>query len=1188
MFHVRWGNGSITSPSNLLSFGPLSALHVNSAPESLLAVPDIVDLGYTIIFTNQHVYICPNEALSFDSSVCYTTNRNHEDGLWHIDLCGFIEWLSSSLQQGDSMTDNKKHTLVSAVNSAQLKFSQSTRDKVYNLHERLGHPSLSSMIEALDGPNPAWVGASVSTNQIRTIFNNEPCLICALTKRNLPSPIRSLTRPLRHWAPGEAITTDIVPNITPQSFDKAISFFPFTCLSTGKMFCIPTRSKATSAFIEAFQQVLNYFKSHGFVTRMLRSDSESIFKSEELQLFLANNHIYSESSAPDKHYQNTAERHIQTIIKGTSSIIHSQMWLSARFWDEAMTNFVQVRNATPNVHCPNSCPDQVITGQPIDLATQFPCSFGDLVVVGIPKIHRTWKFDTRNDLAIYLNQSAEGSVSTFRVYQPIKKKIITSGYIHPIRIPDQQLMKWFSSRINQYERKTPNVIVQDALITFEDIEPFIDISTSVNDHQVTSTIPLSPTIAASNHEDHVNDSYIVPTSATAFMHHTTVNDQSDNNINHLDCLSASDITTTAPNPEEITYTHTIVPLHDDHNQLNSTSMAEDSSDSDNNHHLYFKPQIQHFKINDPQYPTSQLFDLSKPLSQPQYNLPNTSLPQFDQQSLYQSSSIVSAAAASAITINHHNSDNPTLQQALNSIDRISWLGAINKEMKSIMSDTLQPISAQQIPEGAWIVPTTMQLKLKRNAQDGTIDKFKARLCLRGDLLHYFYNKNEIYTPTISPITAFLILQISIILGWKRKISDQEAAFLKQPYPFDERPIVTYLEPTLARELNLDPQQLYKLCMFMYGSGGAPRAHFEANAKLLCDNGYFQSSIDPCLFYRLNHLHQPTCFVTVHVDDSHIYSNDDNEFEHFFMVQRMKYNLTINHNADSYLGIHIEQISPTQVRLTQPKHLNALFAEFTPNIYSDNTIISPMPPKSSTTQPNDNSKIDNTSQPVDRTVYLHLLGMLHYITRSRPDISTAISFAATKSSHPTQLDYRNLLHIVDYLFQTKHLGLTLSSSADNPSQLKCYADASYLIHPDSKSHTGYCLSFGDTGSFYSKSSKQKLVATSSTHAEARALYSLITDIAFVINICTEIHFSLHQPTMIFIDNYPVQQLANGVATGLKRCKHFMMLLAYIKEQVQQLCLNVQHVDTTVNRADILSKPVSGSDFRRKRDMLLGYL
>ena len=49
-------------------------------------------------------------------------------------------------------------------------------------------------------------------------------------------------------------------------------------------------------------------------------------------------------------------------------------------------------------------------------------------------------------------------------------------------------------------------------------------------------------------------------------------------------------------------------------------------------------------------------------------------------------------------------------------------------------------------------------------------------------------------------------------------------------------------------------------------------------------------------------------------------------------------------------------------------------------------------------------------------------MLNYLLRSRPDIATALSFAATKSASPTTQDYDNLLDIVRYLWQTKHVSL----------------------------------------------------------------------------------------------------------------------------------------------------------------------
>jgi len=140
-----------------------------------------------------------------------------------------------------------------------------------------------------------------------------------------------------------------------------------------------------------------------------------------------------------------------------------------------------------------------------------------------------------------------------------------------------------------------------------------------------------------------------------------------------------------------------------------------------------------------------------------------------------------------------------------------------------------------------------------------------------------------------------------------------------------------------------------------------------------------------------------------------------------------------------------------------------------------------------------------------TEYLHLLGQLQYLTLSRPDILTAVFYAATKSHSPTLNDYERLLDLVSYLRQTHHYGLTLypqKSEHDKNLYLTAYVDAAYMSHEDASSHTGYCIRLGPStpkSFFMSKSSEQKCIATSSTHAEIRALYELTVNIVFLSNL-----------------------------------------------------------------------------------------
>jgi hypothetical protein len=129
--------------------------------------------------------------------------------------------------------------------------------------------------------------------------------------------------------------------------------------------------------------------------------------------------------------------------------------------------------------------------------------------------------------------------------------------------------------------------------------------------------------------------------------------------------------------------------------------------------------------------------------------------------------------------------------------------------------------------------------------------------------------------------------------------------------------------------------------------------------------------------------------------------------------------------------------------------------------------------------------------------------------------------------------------------------------------------------------------GTIGSFYTKSGKQKLVATSSTHAEMRALYTCVLDIIVVINLCAELHRPLTLPCIVMEDNSPVIILATDFSANNKRSKHFAMLTDYIKEQVNNGIIALSKVATTSNYADVLSKIVVGNEFRAKALHILGY-
>ena len=63
------------------------------------------------------------------------------------------------------------------------------------------------------------------------------------------------------------------------------------------------------------------------------------------------------------------------------------------------------------------------------------------------------------------------------------------------------------------------------------------------------------------------------------------------------------------------------------------------------------------------------------------------------------------------------------------------------------------------------------------------------------------------------------------------------------------------------------------------------------------------------------------------------------------------------------------------------------------------------------------------------------------------------FARTKSSNPTNRDMSDLYYVVEYLRATQDFGHILQKSSMSALRLYFEVDASYLLHLDSKGHTG---------------------------------------------------------------------------------------------------------------------------------------
>ena len=302
----------------------------------------------------------------------------------------------------------------------------------------------------------------------------------------------------------------------------------------------------------------------------------------------------------------------------------------------------------------------------------------------------------------------------------------------------------------------------------------------------------------------------------------------------------------------------------------------------------------------------------------------------------------------------------TTKRALGSADKEQWLAAIRTEIEQLFRQTLVE---EPLPHGIRgkhyiLIHSTMQLKIKLKA-DMTIDKYKARLCARGDMLSGMIE--ETYSPTIGSLARATAHQLAILDHMHTCVVDTVGAYLYQDYPPNATPLYLKLEPHVAEALNLNPDATYSVRKYLYGLPDSGRAYYHAYSEHLTTNGYKRTLSDPCLFTKLTHGHRT--YVWIHVDDTFVASTDPAELQEFQRVIGLKYQYTVQSDVTSYLGITITKLPNGAEQLTQPKLLSELFAEFHPELIRNTSRIDT--PHSGNTD--ESPGWDRT--PIDRRQYL---------------------------------------------------------------------------------------------------------------------------------------------------------------------------------------------------------------------------
>jgi hypothetical protein len=220
--------------------------------------------------------------------------------------------------------------------------------------------------------------------------------------------------------------------------------------------------------------------------------------------------------------------------------------------------------------------------------------------------------------------------------------------------------------------------------------------------------------------------------------------------------------------------------------------------------------------------------------------------------------------------------------------------------------------------------------------------------------------------------------------------------------------------------------------------------------------------------------------------------------------------------------------------------------------------------------------------VKRERFHSLVAKLLYLAkRGRPDILTAVSFLTTRVLCADEDDWKKLERVVAYLRGTADMVLKLEG--EDLSEIHAYVDASHAVHPDAKSQTGVTITLG-RGAVLCKSSKQKLVAKSSTVAELVALSEGLDYVMWIKQFLKAQGFDMKE-VVIHQDNKSTIFLAEKGKAINQKTRYIDIRYFSITDLIEKKEIRIEYTKTEDMIADYFTKPLQGNLFCDLRNRIV---
>ena len=484
----------------------------------------------------------------------------------------------------------------------------------------------------------------------------------------------------------------------------------------------------------------------------------------------------------------------------------------------------------------------------------------------------------------------------------------------------------------------------------------------------------------------------------------------------------------------------------------------------------------------------------------------------------------------------------------------AWQEAMKEEIHMIEKNHTWELVDR--PADKNIIGVKWIFRTKLNA-DSSINKFKARLVVKGYAQVYGVDYSDTFAPVARMDTIRLLLAVAAHKNWKVFQMDVKSAFLNGDLQEE-----IYVEQPAGFVVQGEEDKVYMLKKALYGLKQAPRAWYGRIDDYLTGFG-FQKSLSESTLY-VKKIDDDVLIVSLYVDDLLVTGSNLQQIERFKQDMMQAFEMSDLGLMSFFLGMEIKQ-SRGVIFIGQEKYAKEILKKF--QMENCKPTATPM------NQKDKFSKEDGTAR-VNEEKYRSLIGCLLYLTATRPDIFYATNLLSRFMHCPSELHMRAAKRILRYIKGTCSFGVKFMQC--KTLKLHGFSDSDWGgFIDDMKSTSGFCFNLG-SAIFSWSSKKQSIVAQSTAEAEFIAATAAVNQALWLQKLLRDLHMEEEEATEISVDNQAAIAISNNPVFHGKT-KHFNIKLYFIREVQKNGDVKLLYCRTEDQMADLFTKALPANRF-----------